>query len=92
MEKVLITRESIVVSFLEELVHQRFTKEELNRKLTDYFSHDIKVSDTTSGKCHDDLSDNTFIFEVELLGDFDIYFLPTREKKIYVTEVGYEFQ
>jgi len=92
MESVFITRESIVVSFLEELVHKRFTEKELNKKLSRFFMQEIKVSDTTSGKCHDDLSDNTFIFEVELLGDFDIYFLPTREKKIYVTEVGYEFQ
>ena len=88
-----------VVAFLEDLVHSRFTKEELDEKLSKFFDEKIEIENISQEKIDnedsDELADFDWMFNSEkgeTYGYFDIYMLPTREEgKWYVTEVGYEF-
>ncbi len=86
-----------VVAKLEKLVMQRLTLKEIQNKVRGIFKNPyIDVEDTTDGKCNDDLSDYNLMFEnqlpTELYGDFDIYYLKTRNPELlYITEIGYEF-
>ena len=86
-----------IVAELEKLVMQRLTLKQIQNKIQDIFNNPyIDIEDTTDGKCPDDLSDYNLMFENaiqgELYGDFDIYYLKTREPGIlYITEIGHEF-
>lgn len=85
---------------LEDLVHTRFNKESLEKKLTDIFGVDITLEDIS--REDDELADFNFlghfdIPEKDLYGYFDIYFLKMRRPgfdnaDIYVTEVAIEFE
>lgn len=95
-----------IINFLEDLVHSRFTEEELNKRLSAYFGTDIKVYNSSqsrldSGEEDDELGDWNLMFTSFVNGvedescnpvDGDIYILPMRrDGMMYITEVGYEF-
>jgi len=93
-----------IIEFLESLVHNRFSIESLNNKLSTFFGETIEVYNASqgridSGEDDDELSDWNLMFNFEEGADpvdVDIYFLPMRREgfdgaTIYVTEVGYEF-
>lgn len=91
------------MQFMEDLVFQRFSKEKLQKAISDYLGTEIKID----WECYDDggLSDYNAMFSTadmwgeideDLLGDFDIYYLKCKEgnqwgDEVYVTEVGFEF-
>ena len=93
------------VTFLEGLVHSRFSLETLNEKLSTFFGVKIEVYNASQGRIDngeddDELADWDLMFGFEsedLFVDGDIYFLPMRSEgfdgaTMYITEVGYEFQ
>ncbi len=93
------------INFLEGLVHNRFSIESLNAKLSEFFGTKIEVHNASQGRIEngeedDELVDWNLMFAFEsdeLFVDGDIYFLPMRREgfdgaTIYITEVGYEFQ
>ena len=89
-----------IIHKLEKLVHNRFSVESLEKKLSEIFGGEkihielgyIDVEDETA-------PDWNYMFTSEqdvIGGDFDIYVLMQRNKDcngntMYVTEVGYEF-
>ena len=94
------TRQVDIINKLEKLVHNRFSVESLEKKLSEIFGGEeihielgyIDVEDETA-------PDWNYMFTSEqdvIGGDFDIYVLMQRNKDwngntMYVTEVGYEF-
>lgn len=94
------TRQVDIINKLEKLVHNRFSVESLEKKLSEIFGGEeihielgyVDVEDETA-------PDWNYMFTSEqdvIGGDFDIYVLMQRNKDIsgntmYVTEVGYEF-
>lgn len=95
-----------VVDFLEKLVHQRFSIETLNKKLSEFFEEKIEVYNASQGRIDsgdedDELSDWNLMFNIKgfsnpKTGDYDIYMLPMRIEgfdgaTMYITEIGYEF-
>jgi hypothetical protein len=97
--------EQETINFLEGLVHNRFSIESLNAKLSEFFGTKIEVHNASQGRIEngeedDELVDWNLMFAFEsdeLFVDGDIYFLPMRREgfdgaTIYITEVGYEFQ
>jgi hypothetical protein len=91
-----------IINLLEGLVHNRFSLESLNTKLSQFFGETIEVYNASqgridSGEDDDELSDWNLMFTSEKHAiDGDIYFLPMRREgfdgsTIYITEVGYEF-
>lgn len=100
-------RQQEVIDFLEQLVHNRFSLESLNKKLSDFFEEPIEVENNTQVRldsgdftCDEDLpADFNLMFDLERedqYGYFDIYMLPMRREgfngsTMYITEVGYEF-
>ena len=93
-----------IIEFLEGLLHNRFSIESLNKKLSDYFEVKIEVYNASlgridSGEEDDELCDWNLMFNLNGFPnacDCDIYFLPMRREgfdgaTMYITEVGYEF-
>ena len=94
------TRQMSIIHKLEKLVHNRFSVESLEKKLSEIFGGEkihielgcIDVEDETA-------PDWNYMFTSEqdvIGGDFDIYVLMQRNKDcngntMYITEVGYEF-
>lgn len=94
------TRQVDIINKLEKLVHNRFSVESLEKKLSEIFGGEeihielgyLDVKDETA-------SDWNYMFTSEqdvIGGDFDIYVLMQRNKDIngntmYVTEISYEF-
>lgn len=101
-------RQLEVIDFLEQLVHNRFSTESLNKKLSDFFGEPIEVENNTQDRienldftCDEDLpADFNLMFNLERedqYGYFDIYMLPMRREgfdgsTMYITEVAYEFE
>lgn len=101
-------RQKEVINFLENLVHQRFNEETLNKTLSDFFGEPIEVENNTQLRidnldydCEEDLpTDFNLMFNLKLeeqYGYFDIYMLPMRRagfdySTMYITEIGYEFE
>lgn len=89
-------RQQEVIDFLEQLVHNRFSLESLNKKLSDFFEEPIEVVFAEEDVI---LSDYNLMFNLERedqYGYFDIYMLPMLREgfdgsTMYITEVGYEF-
>ena len=89
-------RQLEVIDFLEQLVHNRFSMESLNKKLSDFFGEPIEVQEASS----EDVADYNLMFNLERedqYGYFDIYMLPMRREgfngsTMYITEVAYEFE
>ena len=96
----IVERQISIINRLEKLVHNRFSVESLEKKLSEIFGGEnihielgyIDVEDETA-------PDWNYMFTSEqdvIGGDFDIYVLMQRNKDnngntMYVTEVGYEF-
>jgi hypothetical protein len=100
MKKDYTPRQLEVIDFLEQLVHNRFNIETLNKKLSDFFEEPIEVVEANlDDDDYNDLSDYNLMFNLERedqYGYFDIYMLPMRRKgfdesTMYITEVAYEF-
>jgi hypothetical protein len=97
---VLTDKQKKLVADLESLVHKRCDIHSLNRKLSEFAGEAISVSDITSIKDDDDLSDWNLLFEIkneELHGYFDIFYLKLRkpgycDETMYITEISYEFE
>jgi hypothetical protein len=95
MKRDYTTRQLEVIDFLEQLVHNRFSKESLEKKLSDFFEEPIEIVFSED----DILSDYNLMFNLERedqYGYFDIYVLPMRKKSfdgsnMYITEIAYEF-
>lgn len=79
-----------IIIFLESLVHKRFTEEELNKVLSDFFGEKIEVYNASQGRIDngeddDELPDWNLMFSnwradiEDDVVDGDIYVLPTRE-------------
>jgi hypothetical protein len=86
-----------IIGYLESLVHKRFSKEELEAELTKYFKFPVTVGDVT--KEDDELFDYNLLFgmdfkypQAHIYGFVDVYFLKMRDGRMYITEVGYEFE
>ena len=93
-----------IKTFLEGLVHSRFSIEALNEKLSNFFEVKIEVYNASqgridSGEDDDELADWNLMFNLDGFPNpcfVDIYFLPMRREgfegsTMYITEVGYEF-
>ena len=95
-----------IMIFLENLVHQRFSEETLNTKLSEFFDRKIEICNVSQermdyGEDDDELADYNLMFNIESgydsdSGYYDIYMLPMRrpgwnDADMYVTEVSYEF-
>ena len=95
-----------IITFLENLVHQRVSEETLNTKLSEFFDRKIEVYNASQGRIDtgeddDELADYNLMFNIESgydsdSGFYDIYMLPMRrpgwnDADMYITEVGYEF-
>ena len=86
-----------IINQLEGLVHYRFNKKTLEKKLSEIFNEPIKL--VLGYQDVKDFSDYDYMFtsdKEEIGGDFDIYILKHKHTDIngntwYVTEVGYEF-
>ena len=84
---------------LEDLVHQRFNKETLEKRLSDIFKEEIHIE--LGYEDVEDFPDYNYMFSSdneEYGGDFDIYVLMHKNLQkdcfgndMYVTEVGYDF-
>jgi hypothetical protein len=100
MKRDYTTRQLEVIDFLEQLVHNRFSKESLEKKLSDFFEEPIEVVEANlDDDDYNDLSDYNLMFNLERedqYGYFDIYMLPMRKEgfdgsNMYITEIAYEF-
>ena len=91
-----------VIQILEGLVHYRFSLESLAEHLQKEFKLDapMVIEDVTPYKDECDTSDYNLMCCLEkknIFCDIDIYYLKLRKPnydndRIYVTEVGWEFQ
>jgi len=76
-----------IMSFLEDLVHKRFSEKQLSKVISNFFKQDLEVSNVSQDRFNnadnDELADFNFMFNVirkykyELFGH--VYMLPTRE-------------
>lgn len=93
------TRRMEVVDALDNLLHKRFNKESLEKKLSEIFEEDIHIS--LGCEDVDYLTDWDYMFTSEredIGGDFDIYVLFHKDMRkgwndaqFMVTEVAYDF-
>ena len=85
-----------IITFLEKLVGRRFDFNELKNYLKvnckGYIVELVEKDMTDYGNYLDYvLIGSLQNKEKDILCDFDIYYLKTRDNKMYITEVGYEF-
>ena len=88
-----------IIKELEKLVHQRFNKETLEKKLSEIFKEEIHIE--LGCEDVDYLTDWNYMFystNEKYGGDFDIYVLMHKNigqsdngTTMYITEVSYEF-
>ena len=94
-----------LVAWLESLVHTRYSKENLTKRINEIFGVTDIVIDWHCFEEEPFLTDYNAMFTTydnekvakNLRGDFDIYYLECKQpnqfgKEVYVTEVGYEFK
>lgn len=95
------TREEIADA-LEDLVHNRYSKAQVEKYINDLFNPKEPIS--IDWDCYQDggLTDYDAMFssddivDEELIGDFDLYWLPLKadneeQVEVYITEVAYDF-
>lgn len=97
------TREEIADA-LEDLVHNRYSKAQVEKYINDLFNPKEPI--TIDWDCYQDggLTDYDAMFSTwsddivdeELIGDFDLYWLPLKadneeQVEVYITEVAYDF-
>lgn len=88
--------EKEIINFLEDLVHKRFTFEELKTYIKNNYKDFIVELLERDLEYIDEFVDYSLIGSLQnkdkdILCDFDIYYAKTRSDKMYITEVGYEF-
>lgn len=86
-----------IIKFLEDLVHKRFSLENLKKYLKENYKDFIVELVERDLEYIDGFVDYNLIGslqnkEKDILCDFDIYYAKTRSGEMYITEVGYEFQ
>ena len=91
--------QNLIKAKLNKLVHKRFSKESLEKKLSEIFNEEIKIELICEDV--DYLTDWNYAFASEqdiIGGDFDIYVLFHKDNRkgydgaeFIVTEVGWEF-
>lgn len=90
-------RKKTIIYFIENLPHKRFTKEQLEELLSNFFNAKITLSEATNEWDGDyrvtfDINDKDFGYIF-----FDIWYLELRKSidypngGMYITEVGYDF-
>lgn len=88
----MMERKNNIIAFMENFVHKRATKNQLEEMLSSYFNKPISLVETTN-----DLDEDyrfSFYVEDEELGEisFDIWYLiPRTSEFLYITEIGYDF-
>lgn len=85
-------RKNNIIAFMENFVHKRNSKNQLEEFLSSYFNQPISLVEDTND--FDEDYRFSFYVEDEELGEilFDIWYLITRKSKdLYITEVGYDF-
>lgn len=97
MDEKLKERKNSIISYMENLVHKRYTKQTLEQLLFDFFGKKVTLCNVTN----DLYEDYRFMFLVndDILGHifFDILYLELRKTTsfpdggMYITEVGYDF-
>ena len=92
MDEKLKDRKMSIISYMESLVGKRLAKKTLEFLLSELFGQPITLCEMTN----DWDADYRVSFDIEHkeLGyiSFDIWYLKTRkEEKMYITEVGYDF-
>lgn len=88
-------REKQVISFLDGLVYDRFNIDTLNKKLSEYFGHEVRA-EFVENEC----ADWNILFDIDngdVFGYFDLYVLKMKHAGLdgstfMVTEVGYQFE
>ena len=93
------TMRNNVINGLENLVHKRFSFENLNKILCNLFGvTDVYVheSEAEASELNGDYDLEFAINKPIVGGVFDIYYLPMKRKgengeEIYITEIGYMF-
>lgn len=91
----LVSNQKISADFLDQLAGKRFSKTQLEEKLSEFFQEQILLEEIEENID----TDKNFVFEVKQLIYLtsDIYCLPTYEKHLgevryYITEVAYNFE
>lgn len=90
------TNRNFIIKSLENLVHQRFNIETLEKELAEIFGTNVELYPSES-EMVELLGDSCFTFAIgDDFGVFDIYYLPHKctdenGNDFYVTEVGYAF-
>lgn len=77
-----------IVQVLDNLVGERYSKEHLERKLTEFFKVTIELE--LEYREAGDYSDDAFIFAIEGLCDVTIYFIKDKLGMYYITETNTE--
>lgn len=83
---------------LESLVHNRFTKDELNAKLSQLFGCKVEVAEYERAEYIDDGQpklDDQLLFninnEINVNIDVDLYYIITNAKQYYITETCFNY-
>ncbi len=84
---------------LESLVHNRYSKDELNKQLSQMFACDVVVEEYDRPKHIENFGilDYQFLFTIEndninLAIDVDLYYLKDNSGNYYITETNFEYQ
>lgn len=96
-------RQRKVIDQLLDLLYHRFNEESLNKRLSEIFGEEVKVSTECCDEDKEWNGDWYYTFGIEseeLYGYFDIYYLKMREQpeddddglRFFVTEVTYTFE
>ena len=92
MDEKLKDRKMSIISYMESFVGQRLSKKALEFFLSEFFGQPITLCEVTNDWDADyhvsfDIEDKQFGYI-----SFDIWYLKTRkEERMYITEVGYDF-
>jgi len=78
-----------IVQVLDNLVGERYSKEHLERKLTEFFKVTIELELEYREEC--DYSDDAFLFVIENICDATIYFIKDKLGMYYITENNVDF-
>lgn len=84
---------------LESLLYNRFTKDELNAKLSQLFGCEVEVAKHEREECvKEDLAlDDQLLFSIEnkdinLYLEVDLFYLTDNGNKLYITETNFKFK
>jgi hypothetical protein len=98
MDEKLKERKNSIISYMESLVHKRYTKQTLEQSLFDFFGKKVTLCNGTND--WDEDYRVMFLVKDDILNHifFDIWYLELRKTTnfpdggMYITEVGYDFE